>query len=144
MSLVLEDDQANYYNNTVGKLRWILELGTIDINLEISLLSRYLDQTRHGHIDQVFHNFSFIKSHAKRKLTLYPFNICFLMPNLWRIIGSQAREDSVTVAHFVDADHSSDMMNCCSHTRIIIHLCRDPIIWYSKKQNTVESSTFRL
>ena len=29
-----------------------------------------------------------------------------------------------------------------SHTGIIIYLNNSPVIWYSKKQNTVESSTF--
>ena len=42
---------------------------------------------------------------------------------------------------FVDADHSGDMMNRRSYRDILIYLCRSPIICYSKKQNTVESST---
>ena len=73
VSPVLENDQANYYQTKVGQLIWAVELGWIDINLVISLLSRYLAQPRHGHIDQFFHTFSFIKSHAKIKLVLDPF-----------------------------------------------------------------------
>ena len=46
------------------------------------------------------------------------------------------------MAQFVDADHAGDMMNCCYHTGILIYLFRAPIIWYSKKHNTVKSSTF--
>ena len=33
MSPVLEDSQANYYQNTVGRLRWAVNIGRIDINL---------------------------------------------------------------------------------------------------------------
>ena len=51
---VLEDDQENYYQNTVGQLRWAAELGQIDINLEITILSHYIPQPRHGHLGQVF------------------------------------------------------------------------------------------
>ena len=69
----LEDDQENYYQTTVGYIIWAVEIRQIYINLEISLLSCYLDQPRHGHIEQVFHTFSFLKSHAKRKLVLDPF-----------------------------------------------------------------------
>ena len=74
LSLVLEDDQENYYQIIDGQLRWAVKLGWIDINLEIALLSCYLAQHRHGHIDQVFHTLSFLKSHSKSKLVLYPFN----------------------------------------------------------------------
>ena len=43
---------------------------------------------------------------------------------------------------FVDANHAGNMMNRCSYTLILIYLCRAPIIWYSKNQNTVKASTF--
>ena len=52
---------------------WSVETGRININLEIALLSRYIAQPRHGSLDQLFHTFSFIKPHAKRKLVLYTF-----------------------------------------------------------------------
>ena len=72
MSPVIEDDQANYYQTIVGQLIWAVEIGRIDINLEIDLLSRCLAQLRHDHIDHVFHNFSIIKSHTKTNLVLDP------------------------------------------------------------------------
>ena len=43
---------------------------------------------------------------------------------------------------FVDADHAGDVVSRRSHTGIIIFVNRAPIIWYSKRQNTVETSTF--
>jgi hypothetical protein len=43
---------------------------------------------------------------------------------------------------FVDADHAGSLVTRRSHTGIVIFLNSAPIIWYSKKQNTVESSTF--
>ena len=48
------------------------------------------------------------------------------------------------MTQFIDAEHAGDMMNCHSHMGIIIYLCRSPIIWYSKNNNTVESSTLGL
>ena len=56
-----EYDQLNYYQNTVGQLIWAVEFRRIKINLEIALLSCYIAQPRHGHLDQVFHTLSFIK-----------------------------------------------------------------------------------
>ena len=43
---------------------------------------------------------------------------------------------------FVDADHAGDRITCRSHTGIIIFLNSAPILWFSKRQNTVETSTF--
>ena len=49
---------------------------------------------------------------------------------------------SVQINCFVDADHAGDVVSRRSHTGIIIFVNRAPIIWYSKRQNTVETSTF--
>ena len=43
---------------------------------------------------------------------------------------------------FVDADHAGDKVTRRSQTSILIFLNNAPTEWYSKKQNTVESSTF--
>jgi hypothetical protein len=43
---------------------------------------------------------------------------------------------------FIDAHHAGDRVTRRSHTGIIIFLNRAPIIWHSKQQNTVETSTF--
>jgi hypothetical protein len=43
---------------------------------------------------------------------------------------------------FVDADHVGNCITHCSQTGILIFINRALIIWYSKRQNTVETSTF--
>ena len=48
----------------------------------------------------------------------------------------------VFISCFVDASHACDVVTCCSQTGIIIFLNWAPIHWYSKKQSTVEGSTF--
>ena len=45
----------------IGILRWMIELGRIDICMEVSLISRYLVGPRTGHLVQVLHIFSFLK-----------------------------------------------------------------------------------
>ena len=42
----------------------------------------------------------------------------------------------------VDADHASDTMTRCSRTGFLVYLNCAPIYWWSKKQNSVESSSF--
>ena len=56
----------------------------------------------------------------------------------------QPKGNSVNITVFVDADHAGNRATCHSLTGILIYVNRAPIIWYSKKQNTVESSSFGL
>jgi len=48
----------------------------------------------------------------------------------------------VQINCFVDADHARNRVTHWSQTGILIFLNCSPIIWYSKAQNTMETSTF--
>jgi hypothetical protein len=48
----------------------------------------------------------------------------------------------VMMTCFVDANHAGDKVTRWSQTGFIIYLNNAPIVWFSKKQNTCESSTF--
>ena len=48
----------------------------------------------------------------------------------------------VCISCFVNADHAGNKITRRSHIGIFIFLNSAPIIWYSKQQNIVESSTF--
>ena len=52
------------------------------------------------------------------------------------------RGNSVDINVFVDADHAGNKITRRSHTGIIIYVNSAPIIWFSKRQNNVESATF--
>ena len=49
---------------------------------------------------------------------------------------------AVEINAWVDADHAGDRLTRRSHTGILIFLMSAPIFWYSKRQATIESSTF--
>jgi hypothetical protein len=48
----------------------------------------------------------------------------------------------VTVHVFVDANHAGNVVTRRSHTSILLFVQNSPIQWSSKRQNTVETSTF--
>ena len=54
----------------------------------------------------------------------------------------EPRGHAIKVSCFVDADHAGNLVTRRSHSGILIFLNNAPISWYSKRQNTVESSTF--
>jgi hypothetical protein len=54
----------------------------------------------------------------------------------------EARGKPVQINMFCDAAHAIDHVTRRSTTGFIIFLQGTPILWYSKRQNTIESSTF--
>ena len=56
----MTSDQASFYQTQIGVLRWCVELGRIDIIMEVSELALYLALPREGHLEAVFHLFNFL------------------------------------------------------------------------------------
>ena len=59
----LKADGLQYYQELIGVLRWAVEIGRLDILLEVSLMSDHLALPRQGHIEQVMHIFGYLKFH---------------------------------------------------------------------------------
>ena len=120
-------------------------------------MSRFLAAPREGHLEQVFHIFAFLKQHGRSNLVFDDSRPTFdesrFLKCDWEEFYPGAREvtppnapelrgKSVVMTCFVDADHAGCRVTRRSHTGILIFLNRAPIMWYSKRQNTVETSTF--
>jgi len=157
VSPVLRPEQANYYQSLIGILQWAVELGRIDIYIDVAMLSSHLAEPRIGHLEQVFHIFSYLKHHTNSHLVFDPqyvsWNKAEFQEYDWQEFykdaaeaippnAPEARGQPVQINAFVDANHAGNKITRQSHAGILIYLNYAPIIWYSKAQNTVESSTF--
>jgi hypothetical protein len=156
VSPLLDAEQANYYQNLIGVLRWAVELGQIDIFIAVSLLSQYLASPRKGHLDQALRIFAYLKSHGCSKVVFDDTFISWgskFAPAAWEGFYPDAHEPipakvpeprgpEVQINCFVDANHAGNQVTRRSHTGVLIFINKAPIVWYSKRQNTVESSTF--
>ena len=156
----LDTDNITFFQEIIGILRWMIELGRVDIHVEVSLLSSYQASPRLGHLEQALHIVAYIR--RKPKLTLYfdpDYPIidenCFTgnTASAFQDHYRDAKEElparmpkprgrMVRITSFVDASHAANKVTRRSHTGFLIFVNRAPIIWYSKKQSTVESSTF--
>jgi hypothetical protein len=154
----LSAQQTNYYQGLIGILRWIVELGRIDIIVPVSLLSRYLVSPREGHLQQAYRIFTYLKqfnrpalvfNDSEPKISADNFHCCDWSS---QYLGAtekvppdapEALGHSVVTTCYVDADHAGCRVTHRSHTGVLIYVNCAPIMWYSKRQNTVESSTFR-
>ena len=72
----LSPAEVAYFQSLSGVLRWIVELGQIDICLEVSMMSSCLALLREGHLDQVFQIFAYIKQHHNTELVYDPSDPC--------------------------------------------------------------------
>jgi hypothetical protein len=156
-SVELNAEGTQYYQELIGVLRWATELGRVDILYEVSSLSSHLACPRAGHLLQVYHVFGYLKQHKKRTLAFDPrypaidgrrFKVCD-WHDFYRGAAEKIPHDMpeplgspMSMHCFVDADHAADRATRRSHTGILIFCNRAPIIWHSKRQNTVETSTF--
>ena len=64
----LSPAEASYYMSLIGVLCWIVELGQVDIYLEVSMMSSLLALPRQGHLEQVLHIFSEPKKYHNAEL----------------------------------------------------------------------------
>ena len=154
----LEGDEITYFQELIGVLRWEIEIGRVDILLEVALLSSQLAAPRIGHMKQVYHIFGYLKRYPKSKIYMDPYYPAISENRFkkfdWEDFywGSEkpipnnvpkALGKSIALYCFVNADHASNIVSRRSQTGIII-ICRNkaPLIMYSKRQNSVQTLTF--
>ena len=154
----LKADGLQRYQELIGILCWVVELGRVDTLMETSMMSTDLAMPRQGHLEQVHHIFGYLKEHPKRKLffdlqhpeldersfTTYDW-YDFYRDAKEPVLGDMpAPRGQMVLTHcFVDSDHAANTIMRRSQTGLLLFVSRAPVTWFSKRQNTVETSTFR-
>ena len=153
----LDDDKIRLYQSYVGILRWTVELGRIDISLPTSLMATYMACPHADHMRKLLMIFGYLKMHLNTRLVFDPkvrnwnhipwvsADWSEFYPDACEVIPDnmpESRGNEVQLNVFVDAAHATDIVTRISVTGILIYLNGAPIRWYSKRQNTIEPSTF--
>ena len=154
----LDAENASYFQSLIGVLRWIVELGRIDITMETSALASMMALPREGHMNVILHIFNFLKKHHNGVLVFDP-----TMPEIdrskfrkedWSATpygncteehppnAPESRGIGFIMRALVDSDHGGDIVTRRSRTGFIIFLNGAPIFWFSKKQTCIETSSF--
>lgn len=156
----LSPNDVIFFQELIGILRWAIEIGRVDILTEVSLLSAYQASPRQGHLEQLLHIFAFLKKNPKLTLYFDPTEPV-LDPSMFQSDSADAFQEiyrdaheeipphmpeprgrRVTTTAYVDASHAANKVTRRSHSGYILFINRAPISWYSKRQNTIEASTF--
>ena len=136
----------------------------MDVLLETTLLASFLISPRIGHLMQLANVVAYLKKHQRSSIIMDPAKLDLLwkgnesdhperkreiMKTIYRDAvddipdnAPPARGKSVQINVYADADHAGDRLTRRSHTGIVVFVNMSPISWFSKKQNTVETSTF--
>ena len=154
----LSPDEASYYETIIGVMRWMVELGRFDIDVEVLQLSFFLAMTLKVHMVSAFHIMSYLRIRHNYRL--------FLDPSYADINLSEFKsEDNCTAFYgytkeakphnspkplgkkieliiFVDSKHAGDKTNRRSHTDYMVFMNISMIYWHTKKQATVKGAVF--
>ena len=148
------EDHSTYMQH-IGILRWAVELGRIDIATEVSMMAAYAAAPRQYHLMALMHIYAWLKSHNRSKVVLDPSYVEHAEPEKldWEQFYPGASEllppdmpeplgKPIQMTTFVDSDHAGDKVTRRSRTGVLVFLNRAPIIWFTKKQNSIETSSF--
>jgi len=126
------------------------------------MLSSHIALPREGHLEQLCRIFGYLKKYHNTELVFDPSDPVINMQDFERQDWSSSefghleskspkevhpkmprpRGAGFTIRGKVDADHASDTVTRRSRTGFIVYLNCAPVYWHSKKQNSVESSSF--
>ena len=154
---LLDSDDHSKYRMLIGCAQWAIIIGRIDITYATQTMAKFSAAPREGHLKRVLRIFGYLKAYTKHGIMYAPGKLTVNGSDLpdvnWQEQYPGASEEipsgmpppkgtpaSITV--FVDADHAGDKVTRRSVTGIILYVNKSPIKWYSKRQNTIESSTY--
>ena len=155
----LDPVNASYYMSLIGVLRWMVELGRVDIAVEVSLMSSHMAMPRSGHLEQLYHIFSYLKVHHNTEMVFDPsdpiIDYSLFERQDWSTAeygtdlkeelpgnAPEARGQGFTLSAYVDSDRAGDSITRKSRSGYLVFCNCALVYWQSKKQGGVETSSF--
>lgn len=155
-------EHTSRFQQLIGILRWAVELGRVDIQVEVAIMSQYQMNPRTGHLEALYLIFHYLWKNPMKRVAFDPYfremspateKKVFCMDAEWlEFYGDVVEEDPprmppplgkpVTITVFVDADHASNVVTRRSHSGVMLFVQNALIRTFSKRQNTVEASTY--
>jgi len=141
----------------VGSLNWVVTLGQFDVHYATQTMARYNMVPRQGHFETMKRIFGYLKHHAKMQIvydTELPGHMDYQAVTYnWFEHYEHCTEElphdmpmpkgnPVRITAFFDANHAGCLSTRRSTTGILTFLNNTHVKSYSKRQSTVESSTY--
>jgi hypothetical protein len=136
----------------------MITLGRFDLSYAVSAMARFNAAPRTGHITAMKRIFGYIKKFPKGQIVIDPNQHTIPMEQDtetfdWTEFYPEATEEipydmpaakgtSAKITVYVDADHAPDLVTRRSVTGILLFVNNTPVAWTSKRQKTVETSSY--
>jgi hypothetical protein len=163
-SPLLSPSEVHIHQQVLGKGIWLVTCGRVDIMYAVMTLSRYTHEARKQHMQDLIRIFEYLHKYPNEGLVIEPGEINFTHRDGWDADVNEEREalqeyypdaheewdphwpeakgKGVTITIFVDGDHASNKSDRRSITGIIIFIGTMLYKASSKRQTSVEASTF--
>jgi Reverse transcriptase (RNA-dependent DNA polymerase) len=159
---LLGDDEHRKYQMLLGMLNWVVTIGRYDIAHATSSMSRFASCPRKGHLERALRIFGFLKKRSNRRYVIDSRDPIFIdgeedfakdyveelqndYPDSVEEIDRNIPEpliDEMIITTFVDSDHAHDQVTRRSITGVMIFVGRTPVLYLSKRQGAVATSTY--
>ena len=155
---LLNEEGITDFQSIIGVCQWISVSARMDITHAVSSVSRFAAKPREGHMRRALKIIGFLKKYPKKGYIIDPRNpisvekYSDVIPDFGnqydkfeedideKIPKAIMKELDVTI--FVDSNHGHDLVTGKSITGVIIFVGRTPIKYFSKRQSSVQTSTF--
>ena len=153
----LDQDLASWYQSLIGILRWVVEIGRVDILTEVSMMASHMAMPREGHLEAVLHMVSFLRQKYNSMIAFEPTYPAIDMNDFkeWKWKGFygilkesippndlEKRGKEVDLRGYVDSNHAGEKKTRRSRYGVLIFLNNVLVQWFSKKNSTIETSVF--
>ncbi len=155
---ILSKERHREYQRLQGELNWIVTSGRIDIAYAVNCLGAFSAAPRQGHFDRLLRIFGYLKRTAEYMTCIDPRNPYMedVIPydfidelGLYRDAEEYRSEaeplpkaTNMKLTAMSDSDYAHDSTNRKSISGIVVFFGSTPIYWESKRQKTVETSTY--
>jgi len=156
-SPLLNSDGITDYQSVIGVCQWVSISARMDIAFAVSSLSRFSTNPREGHLRRALKIIGYLKKYPKKGYLVDSSdpieNITFskVQPDFGNQYDKTEEMDDklpapimneLKITIFVDANHGHDLITGKSVTGLILFVGRTPIKYFTKRQSTVQTSTF--
>ena len=154
--LLSKDDQQKYWS-LIGMLQWAVTLGRIDIAVAVSTMGRFRAEPRMGHLERLARIFGHLRNYKdlsiKFRVDMPDYSGYVPQEYDWEYVYHGVSEElpadapepkgkPVVTSSFADASLYHCKVTGRAITGVIHMLNKTPIDFYTKRQGTVETSTY--
>ena len=157
-SALLDEEGITDFQSVVGVCQWISIAARMDITLAVSSISRFASKPREGHMRRALKIIGYLKKYPKKGYVIDPREPISIekysdvipdFGNQYEKFEEEIDEKipkplmkELDINIFVDSNHGHDLVTGKSITGVIIFVGRTPIKYFSRRQSSVQTSTF--